>query len=117
MTTVTTPRIDVCSRVTNSIVEAFERGVRLWLKPWNVPYPEFRRNSVTVSTAATRELCWQRIPAQLIRRWKSISCRDAVSPLPTGLEMIGIGRRYWYLGATRRASVRGFRPRRNWLGW
>jgi antirestriction protein ArdC len=35
MTTATTPRTDVYTRVTNSIVESLERGVRPWLKPWH----------------------------------------------------------------------------------
>ena len=35
MTTATTPRIDVYTRVTNRIIEELEQGVRPWLKPWN----------------------------------------------------------------------------------
>lgn len=35
MNTATTPRTDVYTRVTSSIVESLERGVRPWLKPWH----------------------------------------------------------------------------------
>lgn len=35
MSTATTPRLDVYSRVTNRIVDQLERGVRPWFKPWN----------------------------------------------------------------------------------
>ena len=35
MSTATTPRIDVYTRVTNRIIEELEQGVRPWLKPWN----------------------------------------------------------------------------------
>ncbi|MBY0589138.1 ssDNA-binding domain-containing protein [bacterium] len=34
MTTATTPRIDIYTRITNQIVEELERGVRPWLQPW-----------------------------------------------------------------------------------
>lgn len=35
MTTATAPRTDVYTRVTNSIVDALEKGVRPWMKPWH----------------------------------------------------------------------------------
>lgn len=35
MSTETTPRQDVYTRVTNRIIEELEKGVRPWLKPWN----------------------------------------------------------------------------------
>jgi len=35
MTTATTSRIDVYTRVTNRIIEELEQGVRPWFKPWN----------------------------------------------------------------------------------
>jgi antirestriction protein ArdC len=38
MTTKTTTRVDVYTRVTNQIVEQLERGVRPWLKPWNAEH-------------------------------------------------------------------------------
>ncbi len=38
MTTATTPRIDVYTRVTNRIIEELEQGVRPWLKPWNAEH-------------------------------------------------------------------------------
>ena len=41
-TTTTQPRIDVYSRVTNSIVDALEKGVRPWLKPWHADHADGR---------------------------------------------------------------------------
>ncbi|MCA9065799.1 MAG: DUF1738 domain-containing protein [Planctomycetaceae bacterium] len=38
MTTATTTRVDVYTRVTNRIVEELERGTRPWLKPWNAEH-------------------------------------------------------------------------------
>ena len=38
MTTATTPRVDIYTRVTTLIVEELERGVRPWLKPWNAEH-------------------------------------------------------------------------------
>ena len=38
MTTATTPRVDVYTRVTAHIIEELERGVRPWLKPWNAEH-------------------------------------------------------------------------------
>jgi antirestriction protein ArdC len=38
ISTSTTPRVDVYSRVTSRIVEELERGVRPWLKPWNAEH-------------------------------------------------------------------------------
>ena len=38
MTTATTTRTDVYTRVTTLIVEELERGVRPWLKPWNAEH-------------------------------------------------------------------------------
>ena len=38
MTTATTPRVDIYTRVTAHIIEELERGVRPWLKPWYVEH-------------------------------------------------------------------------------
>lgn len=35
---ITAPRADVYTRVTNTIAAALEKGVRPWLKPWNVEH-------------------------------------------------------------------------------
>ena len=37
MTTATTPRVDIYTRVGEHIVEELERSIRPWLKPWNCP--------------------------------------------------------------------------------
>lgn len=42
MTTATTPRVDVYTRVTARIIEELERGVRPWLKPWNAEHAAAR---------------------------------------------------------------------------
>lgn len=38
MTTATTTRVDVYTRVTSQVVEQLERGVRPWLRPWNAEH-------------------------------------------------------------------------------
>jgi antirestriction protein ArdC len=38
MTTTTTPRVDVYTRVTNRIIDDLERGVLPWLRPWNAEH-------------------------------------------------------------------------------
>jgi len=42
MTTETTSKTDIYSRVTNKIISDLEQGVRTWLKPWNVGHTEGR---------------------------------------------------------------------------
>lgn len=42
MTTQTTPKIDIYTRVTNKIIESLETGVRPWLKPWSVEHASGR---------------------------------------------------------------------------
>lgn len=37
-TTAQTARVDVYTRVTNSIVESLEKGVRPWMKPWHAEH-------------------------------------------------------------------------------
>jgi antirestriction protein ArdC len=37
-TSITAPRADVYTRITDAIVAALEQGVRPWLKPWSVEH-------------------------------------------------------------------------------
>ena len=38
MSTTTTPRPDVYSRITDKIITDLEQGVRPWLRPWNADH-------------------------------------------------------------------------------
>ena len=38
MSTTTTTRVDVYTRVTSHIVGELEKGVRPWMKPWNAEH-------------------------------------------------------------------------------
>jgi N-terminal domain of anti-restriction factor ArdC len=35
---ISTPRVDIYTRVTNRIVEQLEQGIRPWMQPWNAEH-------------------------------------------------------------------------------
>ena len=51
MSTTTSNRTDIYTRVTNQIVEQLEQGVRPWLQPWNAEHAAGR---ITKAAASQR---------------------------------------------------------------